>query len=338
MGKLTVGVDRSLVVKRYMSFEKFENLINSGNLYFSRFDSFIDKLEGGISSQNYSDISVSLELFDLAINYWPSDPVSPEKMQSEKRIDEINSETFEGIFGSEKKLNGDSYLQLVSSWLYANCWTDLEHECDAMWSLYGITGAGCNHATCCPQCESTHGMSVCIETTIGAIPDNLELNEQYNLSIQKIEYIDHKKIKFKDHELSTKPFFSKARHFSYENEVRLMLWPNRSDISFSYAYQQSTVNNEKNVELKIKNMNSFINRIILSPIPAKKSAQIRTLHYENHQSPLGLKESLGNTTLREKVQSLCSAHALTIEILDSDLNQVVTSDCYSYMEDNEQSN
>ncbi|TWR88695.1 hypothetical protein FJD38_14915 [Pseudomonas saxonica] len=333
MGKISVGVDRDLVVKRYMSLGKFESLINSGSLYFSRFDRFTDKLEGGISSQNYPDVSVSAELFDLTINYRASDPASPEKTQAEKRINEINNETFEGIFGSEKKLDGDSYLQLVSSWLYANCWTDLDHECDAMWSLYGITGVGCNHVECCPQCESTHGMSVCIETTIGAILDNLELDERYNLSIQKVDYIDHKKIKFEAHELSTKPFFSKARHFSYENEVRLMLWPDRSDISFSYVYQQSTVNDKKSVELKIKNMSSFINKIILSPIPAKKSAQLRTTHYEAHQSNLGLKDSLANCILREKVQTLCSANSLFVEILDSDLNQVVTSDCYTFMDD-----
>jgi len=333
MGKISVGVDRDLVVKRYMSLEKFESLITSGSLYFSRFDSFIDKLEGGISSQNYPDVSVSLELVDLAFNYRASDPPSPEKEQAEKRADEINNATFEGIFGSEKKLNGDSYLKRVSSWLYASCWTDLGHECDAMWSLYGVTGVGCNHVECCPQCENTHGMSVCIETTIGAILDNLELDDRYNLSIHKIEYIDHKKVKFKEHEISTKPFFSKARHFRYENEVRLMLWPDRSDISFTYVYQQSTVNNEKSVKLKIKNMSSFINKIILSPIPAKKSAQIRISHYENHQSPLGLKDSLTNNILREKIQLLCSANSLNIEILDSDLNQVVTSDCYTYMED-----
>ena len=333
MGKISVGVDRDLVVKRYMSLGKFESLINSGSLYFSRFDRFTDKLEGGINSQNYPDISVSAELFDLTINYRASDPASPEKTQTEKRINEINNETFEGIFGSEKKLDGDSYLQLVSSWLYANCWTDLDHECDAMWSLYGITGVGCNHVECCPQCESTHGMSVCIETTIGAILDNLELDERYNLSIQKVDYIDHKKIKFEAHELSTKPFFSKARHFSYENEVRLMLWPDRSDISFSYVYQQSTVNDKKSVELKIKNISSFINKIILSPIPAKKSAQLRTSHYEAHQSTLGLKDSLANYILREKVQTLCSANSLSVEILDSGLNQVATSDCYTFMDD-----
>lgn len=332
MGKISVGVDRNLTVKRYMSIEKFENLISSKKLYFSRFDNFVDNLEGGISNQNYPDISVSLELFDLALNYRASDPASPEKAQHEKRIHEINNETFQGLFGSEKKINGDTYLKSVRSWLYANCWTDLEHECEAMWSLYGITGVGCNHAECCPKCESTHGMSVCIETTVGSILDNLEFDDKLNLSIQKVEYVDHKKTKFAEHELNTRPFYSKARHFSYENEIRLIIWPDRNDISFSYIFGKNTINEKENIQINIKDMSSFIGKIILAPIPFKKSAEIRKSHNKNHQSDLGLQESLFNNSLRAKIQSLCSANSIDVEIVDSDLNQTITNDCYTYIE------
>lgn len=332
MGNISIGVDRDLIVKRYMSLDKFESLLTSGKLYFPRFDRFIDKLEGGITGQNYPDVSVSLEIFDLAINYRASDPASPEKEQAEKRINEINNETFEGLFGSEKKLNGDMYLKTINSWLYANCWTDLNHECEAMWSLYGITGVGCNHDECCPRCESTHGTSVCIETTVGSILDNLEFDERYNFSIQKVEYIDHKTTKFGANELSTKPFYSKAKHFSYENEIRLILWPDRNNISFDYAFEKSTVNDEKNVELKIKNMSSFINKIILSPIPLKTSTEIRKSHDKNFQSVLGLQESLSNKKLKAKIESICSAHSVNVQIVDSDLNQTITTDCYTYAE------
>ncbi|MGO0706946.1 hypothetical protein [Pseudomonas paracarnis] len=332
MGKITIGVNKDLKIKRYMSFSKFESLITSGKLYFSRFDRFPDKLEGGISSQNYPDVSTSLELLDLALNYRASEPPSSEKSQLEERIHKVDHDTFQGLFGSEKKINGDTYLKLISTWLYANCWTDLEHECEAMWSLYGITGVGCSHDDCCTQCESTHGMSVCIETSVGSILENLVLDERYNLSIQKVEYIDHKKTKFKDSELNTKPFFSKARHFSYENEIRFILWPDRADISFSYAFGQSTTNEENSVELKIKSMNSFIHKIILSPIPFKKSVEIRKSHNDNYQSSLGLQESLSNKTLRKKIESLCFENSVNVEIVDSDLNQSITNDCYTYAE------
>ena len=275
MGNISIGVDRDLIVKRYMSLDKFESLLTSGKLYFPRFDRFIDKLEGGITGQNYPDVSVSLEIFDLAINYRASDPACPEKEQAEKRINEINNETFEGLFGSEKKLNGDTYLKTINSWLYANCWTDLNHECEAMWSLYGITGVGCNHDECCPRCESTHGTSVCIETTVGSILDNLELDERYNFSIQKVEYIDHKTTKFGANELSTKPFYSKAKHFSYENEIRLILWPDRNNISFDYAFEKSTVNDEKKSRAKNKK-HEFIykqNYLISDPTQNKQRNQ-----------------------------------------------------------------
>jgi len=316
-----------------MSFEKFESLVNKGKLYFSRFDSFVDKLEGGVGSQNYPDISASYGLMDLACNFKASDPESPEKKQAEERILEINNETFQGIFGEQRKIDGDSYLKQVSSWLYASCWTDLPHECEAMWSLYGVTGIGCNHAQCCPECESTHGMSICIETTVRSILDNLEHDNQYNLSIQKVEYIDHKKTKFEMHELDSKPFFSKAKHFSYENEVRLMLWPDKN-ICFSDVCGGDTEKKtepDKKIELKIKDLGLFIGRVILSPIPSRSGAEIRKSHNEKHQSNLGLQDSLSNKALKAKVMSLCVSNSIIVEVVDSDLNQVATNDLYSSM-------
>lgn len=64
--KKLVGVSRDLIVRRYMSLDKFEKLLSTGGLYFARFDSFSDKLEGGITSQNYPDVSCALELL-----IWP---------------------------------------------------------------------------------------------------------------------------------------------------------------------------------------------------------------------------------------------------------------------------
>ncbi len=333
MIKRSVGVSRDLIVRRYMSLSIFEKLLSTNSLYFSRFDSFPDKLEGGITNQNYTDVSCSLELFDLTMVSLPRADRHSNNGISKNVIHEINNDSFEGLYGTQKRIDGDNYLKLVSSWLYASCWTDLPHECQAMWSLYGVTGTGCAHPECCVQCESTHGMSVCVETTVGAIVDNLDINDEYHFSAQKVDYIDHKSTKFGKDELSTRPFFSKAKHFSYENEVRFVLWPNKADVCFSYVRGKSTVNQQPYVLLGVKDMGSLIKKIILSPVPFHVAAKIRESHLEQYQSLLGLKESLSNKTLKDKVVSLCKMNGVDVEIVDSDVNQVGTDDCYVYVDD-----
>ena len=333
MIKRSVGVSRDLIVRRYMPFSIFEKLLSTNSLYFSRFDTFPDKLEGGITNKNYTDVSCSPGLFDIAINSSPRTASHSKADETKNVMHRINNETFEGLYGTQKKIDGDDYLKLVSSWLYASCWTDLPHECQAMWSLYGVTGTGCTHPECCAQCQSSHGMSVCVVTTVGSIIDNLDISDEYNFSVQKVDYIDHKNTKFSKDELNTKPFFSKAKHFSYENEVRFVLWPNRTNICFSYKNGASTINDKNHITLKIKNMNSFIQKIILSPTPFQTGVKTRESHLQQYQSLLGLEESLSNTILKDKIISLCKINAVDVEIVDSDLNQVGTSDCYTYLDE-----
>lgn len=331
--KKLVGVSRDLIVRRYMSLDKFEKLLSTGGLYFARFDSFSDKLEGGITSQNYPDVSCALELFDLAMNPLPRGTSHSGKEVVKDIIGEVSNSTFEGLYGTHKRIDGDDYLKLVSTWLYASCWTDLPHECQAMWSLYGVTGTGCDHPECCVQCESTHGMSICIETTVGSIVDNLQLEEEYHFSVQKVDYVNHKTTKFGSGELSTKPFFSKAKHFSYENEVRFVLWPNKANVCFSYKNGESTINEQPHVLLGVKDMGSLIKKIILSPVPYSSAVKIRESHLEQYQTLLGLEENLSNKILRDKVVSLCKINGVHVEIVDSDMNQVGTSDCYTYVDE-----
>jgi len=331
--KRLIGVSRDLVVRRYMSLSKFEKLVSTGCMYFSRFDDFPDKLEGGITSQNYTDVSCALEIFDLAMSSFPSSDGRSNSSELKDVMHEVSNETFEGLYGAQKRIDGDSYLKLVSSWLYATCWTDLPHECQAMWSLYGVTGIGCSHPECCAQCENTHGMSVCIETTVGAIIDNLDLSDDYHFSVQKVDYIDHRSTKFGKDEISSRPFFSKAKHFSYEHEVRFVLWPNKADVRFSCVRGESTVNQQPHVLLGVKNMSSLIKKIILSPVSFQAAAKTRKSHLEQYQSLLGLEGSLSNKILKHKVVSLCKLNGVDVEITDSDMNQVGVSDCYTYRDD-----
>jgi hypothetical protein len=198
-----------------------------------------------------------------------------------------------------------------------------------MWQLYGSSGSNCRHDAGCTECAKTLGESVCIETTIGSVEDSLEIKEGYNLSVQQVEYLDHRESVFEESEMNYRPFFSKAFHFSYENEIRFMLWPNRKDIKFSYKFNQSTTNNIPSEQLHITSLESFIGKVILSPLPFKKAKEIRERHMEQYQSTLGLEEAISNSDLKNKVRNLLNDKNIKINIVDSDLNQICVTDCYT---------
>lgn len=331
MGAFSVGVARDKIIRRYMSFENFEKLVRTQTMHFSRFDSFDDRLEGGINKGNFSSISNSLEVLDSINCSLPGTQPRNEQelLDLQKLQNAIQNQTFPSLFGTLKKMDGDAYLQRISSWLYASCWTDLPHECDAMWQLYGSSGSNCRHDAGCKECIKTLGETVCIETTIGSLVDSLELKDGYNISVQKIEYLDHRKSVFEDSDMICRQFFSKAMHFSYENEIRFMLWPERSDINFSYKFNQSTINNITSVQLNITDLESFIGKIILSPLPFKDAKAIRAQRVEQYQSALGLGEALSNKVLKNKVQALLCEKNININVVESDLNQMCVTDCYT---------
>ncbi|HFT7408653.1 TPA: hypothetical protein ACGRX8_004099 [Pseudomonas aeruginosa] len=326
MGYITTELSLDTKIRRYMSLPKLEWLLDKQSIYFTRFDSFEDRLEGGIGPNNYSDVSNAYGILDIALNGVGT--LSGSGGVDSLVVDTFN-ETFPTIFGELKKVDGDSYLQGVRSWLYASCWTNLPHECQAMWQLYGSSGANCRHDVGCVECQNSLGMSICLETTLGAVLENIKLNDGYNLIVREVEYLDHEKVCFDERDIVLRPFFSKALHFSYENELRFMLFPDRKDIKFSYKCNQSEVNKVGNVAVPVTNMKGLIRKIILSPLPFRKQEQIERIHMERYKTALGLPDALANETLRASVQTLCKKHNLEPVIVDSALNSISAKDFYS---------
>lgn len=316
---------KDTVIRRYMSFDIFQKLIESQSLYFSRFDSFEDRLEGGLNKSNFSCVSNSLEIFDLAMSRFPSADGKPNSTVTPNSIYEAS---FKTIFGPQNKINGEAYLSKVASWLYASCWTDIPHECQAMWQLYGSSGAGCRHPEPCIKCSKSLGRSMCVETTVGALIENLEVPPEYGILARKVEYIDHNKEFFDEEDIAIRPLFAKALHFSYENEFRILLWPKEKDIKFSYKYKQSSVNDVQSVLVPIKDLNAVIKRITLSPLPPKEQKIIQQMHREKNQYNFGLTEALQNHDLRKSVQDMLSKAGITAEIIDSDLNRASIDSYY----------
>lgn len=91
--------DGNPVLRRYMSFTKFVQMLDSSSLYFCRADKFDDPFEGSFTRPTL----------------------------------EARRETFKEATADELS---DAFRKL-RQWHYVTCWHMSDHESEAMWKLYG---------------------------------------------------------------------------------------------------------------------------------------------------------------------------------------------------------
>ncbi|MCY1457110.1 hypothetical protein D9M71_743710 [compost metagenome] len=121
-----------------------------------------------------------------------------------------------------------------------------------------------------------------------------------------VEYINHSDASATENPLHQ--FTRKARHFEFEKEMRLIAWPTREDIVFSYKFEQSSVNDVGQVSPSIKDINRFISRIIFSP---------------------GMPDDCVGA-----VTQVCRAQGLTCDMVKSGLDEKPLVDLYGYLATN----
>lgn len=250
----------SVKVRRYLTPFKFEYLLKEKSLYMPSYAGFSDKLEGGITSKDYLRSTLELELLDSAMSRLgcmdgPEGFYKREEEAKEQSL-RFKERKFETIFGEELSENLEAYLKNIRNWLYACCWHNYDQECYAMWEIYG-KGKDRYAGT---LLNLPAGSGFCIETTVEKIQENLVLSADYNFVLSEVDYINH--LEESPFENPMAQFSSKARHFEFEKEIRLIAWPKRDGIIFSYKYGMSTTNDEKTISPKIKDLNSFISKVI----------------------------------------------------------------------------
>ena len=100
--------DRDSLIWRYMSFEKFVNLISNQALFFSRLDRFPDQLEGVLPINNKMRI-----------------------------IDEIKNISLANLNHAVSYANREEIIiNTYRSYTLANCWTKNDAESMALWKIY----------------------------------------------------------------------------------------------------------------------------------------------------------------------------------------------------------
>lgn len=251
------------ILQRYLDLPKFLSLVQSNSLFLSKMSNFEDKLEGGLTANDYLATTDQAAILDLALNGFF--PIHNEIHSArEARLDEcsiieaeITSSEFSTPFGNYPRNQADSLFSRCREWLYVNCWHQSDNECAAMWPLYG----GKN--------------SICIFTTVKKIKEQITVPLGLTASLSSVSYINHDAASVDNKQYGA--FTSKSLPYTYEREVRLTAW--NPDIDLNKQIE----NLSAGVVAKISDLRKLISHIVVSPNSDpwfKKS--IEQLCQENH--------------------------------------------------------
>lgn len=181
----------STTIWRYMDFTKFVDFILTDKLWFSRIDNFNDDKEGYLEIENFHKHCYLISHGVDGIEMMTSD----EKIVNENivEVDDFIEAKFEKI---KKNIKG----------VYVNSWHISDEENELMWRVYG-KGNNC----------------IALKCTVEDIINTLSDQSNYHFDIRKIEYANHKDIKFNlDDQLA--PVFIKRRRYKSENELRIIAY------------------------------------------------------------------------------------------------------------------
>jgi len=245
MANLHVGksLSDSDVLWRYMSLDKFINLVESKALYFAPLSSYeqTDPFEGyvpHVAMEAMASISRKfrdqhLEAIDKLASMLPED-AAPQIRQLRENV-ESHLPTMKALFKN------------ISTCMMVNCWNKSQHESEGMWNLYSRGG-------------------VAIRTSVGAIKAALADNEQsHAIHIGAVKYLD-----FADKSLTPPDCVTedgqlvgmiKRIAYSHENEVRMYIARERPKDSLELLKPEAT-----NVSV---NIDKLLEGVVISPFAGK---------------------------------------------------------------------
>jgi hypothetical protein len=156
-----------------------------------------------------------------------------------------------------KSFNSSS-IQPSLEWQYVSCWHESNHECHAMWKIYG------------------HGVeSVAFQTTINKLKTAFwKLPAKYGASLDRVRYINPEEFKLKDLKggvvisrgdpvggfpsaFAGISLFSKHHGFEFEKEVRLIATDNDAN--------SCDINPTSGIYIQPEHTRSMIQKIFIHP-------------------------------------------------------------------------
>jgi hypothetical protein len=196
------------VLWRYMSLDKFINLIDTRKLFLSPISYFknSDPLEGHLPKKLHNEIESHLQLAGQNGPKLPED--APEEMlEFEKEWTETSSRRLKLM---REKTRGRQSIC---------CWYESKLESEAMWKLYG-----------------DNGKSIAIKTTVASLKKSIESRDNEKLAVlARMRYLDFNDVDMTREELlakkeSVSTILLKRKEYEHEREVRLYHEPDVFDL------------------------------------------------------------------------------------------------------------
>ena len=209
--KISVDSDLSddTVLWRYMSLDKFINLIDTQALFLSPIAYFkkSDPLEGHLPKKFHAEIESHLHEMS---KFGPKLPKSAPKemLEFEREWAETSSRRLKLM---REKARGRQSIC---------CWYESKFESEAMWKLYG-----------------DNGKSIAIKTTVASLKKSIESRDNEKLAVlARMRYLDFNDADMTREELLAKKdrvstILLKRKEYEHEKEVRLYHEPDIFDLS-----------------------------------------------------------------------------------------------------------
>lgn len=207
---------------RYLDFTKFASLLDTETLFFCRSDRFEDPFEGATSALTSSKRMSRIE--KLVANH----PIENDKEAFRERL----------IINYKNRYHLRKRVAI-------NCWHKNEFESEAMWKLYVPSKEG-----------------IAIKTNIGALTSAItKAQSAEHVHLADVRYVDYENYEFQDH-ASLDPFITKRVSFAHENEFRIFIVKDLSDMNLHIELHESPIEHGVNVKV---DLNELIKDIYIFP-------------------------------------------------------------------------
>lgn len=210
--EVLASLNDDMVLWRYMSLDKFINLLDDEGIYFAPLAAYqhSDPYEGyppavaiktiyAMSESAYRTAEETLQLAEKLEKPW-----SPQ-------VEEAVKKAREGIAARPTKFRG--LIDALFKGMLVSCWYYSEHQSEAMWKLYGDQGKG-----------------IAIRTTVGKLKEALAQadagEKQKTIYIGKVKYVDYSDPTITAPDCKVDGHIVpllKRISYSHENEVRAFL-------------------------------------------------------------------------------------------------------------------
>ena len=228
-----------LPIWRYVDFAKFVGMLDSGELYLARADTFVDPFEMAVPRLDVAGAR------QAALQTLTASPQARAGVLAYLALH--GSRTVEELSRVPDELLARELLRLNNHALYVSCWHINDDESAAMWTVYLGGREG-----------------VALQTTVGALRAELDRGSgDTPVYVGAVTYLDYDRKSWGPYR-PFNPVMHKRRSFAHEQELRAVVVRPTWDELADYADHPERLPATTGVGIPIK-LDNLVTRVVCSP-------------------------------------------------------------------------